>query len=103
MCLLALHDLVGYSKNTKNTLIKAAACKCFTQIKIYKADSLCVCVSVCVFAIHVCISCVIGVKLAVVAGGTGSQVLTGVDVAHLTVCSELSFYFHFFFRGRPPF
>ena len=32
-------------------------------------------VSVCVSAIHACVSCAIGVKLAVVDGGTRGQVL----------------------------
>ena len=39
----------------------------------------------CVSAIRACVSCAIGVKLAVVAEGTHGQVLAGVDVARLSV------------------
>ena len=45
-------------------------------------------------AMHAHFSCTIGVKLAVVAEGTGGQVLySGVDVACLAVGRELAFHF----------
>ena len=54
--------------------------------------------SVCVSAIHTCISCAVGVKLAVILGHRGSG-YSGVDVARLAVHSELSFHFCFFLCG----
>ena len=43
----------------------------------YKAEII-VCLSVCVFAIRARVSCSIVIKLAVVAGGIGGQVITGL-------------------------
>ena len=43
---------------------------------IYKAESVCLCVSV--SAIRACISCSVSIKLVVVAGGTEGQVLPGL-------------------------
>ena len=43
---------------------------------IYRADRVCVCV--CVFAIRARVSCSVALKLAVVAGGIGDQVIAGL-------------------------
>ena len=44
-------------------------------INIYRADRVCVCV--CVFAIRARVSCSVALKLAVVSGGIGGQVIAG--------------------------
>ena len=68
---------------------------------------MCVCVCVCWTRARV--SCSIAVKLAVVAGGGGGvggcrgSGYSGVDVALLAVCRELSVYFRYVLRGLAPF
>ena len=45
---------------------------------IYKAEI--VCLSVCVFAISAHVSCSVALKLAVVAGDTGGQIIAGLTL-----------------------
>ena len=65
---------------------------------IYKAEI--VCLSVCVFAIRTSLSCSVTLKLAVVAGGIGGQVIAGFTVSVLQFVESYPFISAFSFADN---
>ena len=62
-----------------------------------------VCLCMCVFAMRVHVSCSIAVKLAVVAGGIGGQVIVGLTSAVLLFVKSYLPISAFFLCGQPAF